>query len=154
MRRLLFGSLRLAGIVALLLALPAAGPLGASSPDFLLAAAVALAARRRDSFAAGAVLLGGVRASLSVDPVLPTLGGFLLIAEGSSLAAGTFFGERAFVPGLCAAASAILLPLLRCAVPGGTPLAPSGDLLLSACGTGLVAAVLARWVFTAARARR
>ncbi|MGH7151941.1 MAG: hypothetical protein ACREIU_14645, partial [Planctomycetota bacterium] len=90
MRSALARAVRLGGLLSLPLLALATRPLGGSAPDPLLAAGIAVAAARRDSFARTLLLLGALRASLSIDPVLPTLGTFLLLGQGTSLAAGTF----------------------------------------------------------------
>ncbi len=154
MRRILARALGLAGLLALPLLALAARPLGGSAPDPLLAAGIAVAAARRETFSRTLLLLGVLRASLSIDPVLPTLGTFLLLGEGTSLAAGTFFGERAFVPGLAGALSAVVLPALLSVFPEGASPGSLGDLLVSALGTGALAALLSRFAFAPRRRRR
>jgi hypothetical protein len=76
-----------------------------------------------------------LRASLSLDPVLPTLGFFLLAGEGASIAGATFYGERAALPSLLGFVAGLGAPFARALARGGPALPGTGDLLLSAAGT-------------------
>ena len=127
-------------LLAIVLFQRAATPLGAAAPDFFLAATLAAPFLRRGSGGVVSLGLGGLRSSLSIDPVLPTLGFFLLAGEGASLMGSTFYGERAVLPSLLGFSAGLLAPLLRSLSPVGPPLPGAAELLLSAAGTAAASA--------------